>query len=309
MLKKKEKNKIRVGILRGGAGKHYESSLEKGGDIISHIFENLSDKYKIVDILIDKNNVWHAGGVPIHPSDLLNKIDVAWNTLHNLNVSPILNNLAIPNIGNEYFLGALKNNNEILREHVKNIGIQMPRSILLSSYQEDFDGPKEQYISKKAKEILNKFSAPWIIKSFTTDSNMGIHLAKTFRELVDAITDGVNHNKSILVEEFILGKVISLHSVSGFRGEDVYVFLPLNFSINEKEKISSIVKDLHTHLGVNHYLKSDFLLHPKLGFFLTNIDFSPDLRAESHFEQSCKYVGADIYHVVDHLLERALNKM
>lgn len=289
--------KTRVGIIRGGVGKHYEHSLQKGGDIISHIFEKLSHKYKIVDILIDKNNVWHANGVPINPSDLLDKIDVAWNTLYNFNVSPILNNLAIPNIGNEYFLGALKNNKDTLREHIKSLGIKMPRSIVSP---------------KNAREVFEKFSSPWIVKI-----NNEIKLVKTFNELAEIIKDRTN----VIVEEFILGKVTSLHSVSGFRGEDVYVFParnaesyadaggpPLNFSISEKEKISSIVKDLHIHLGVNHYLKSDFILHPKMGFFLTSVDFSPDLRAGSHFEQSCKYVGADIHHIIEHILERALNR-
>ena len=57
----------RVGILRGGplprrnelwpreggTGNDYYSSLEKGGEIISHIFENLGEKYKTFDILVD----------------------------------------------------------------------------------------------------------------------------------------------------------------------------------------------------------------------------------------------------------------
>ena len=36
-----KENKIRVGILRGGEGEHHFISLRKGGDIISHIFENI----------------------------------------------------------------------------------------------------------------------------------------------------------------------------------------------------------------------------------------------------------------------------
>ncbi|OIO29214.1 hypothetical protein AUJ22_01805 [Candidatus Nomurabacteria bacterium CG1_02_31_12] len=308
MLEKKEKNKIRVGVIRGGADKYYQNSLLKGRDIISHIFENLSHKYNVVDILIDKNGIWHAGGIPINPADLMSRIDVAWNTSKHLDSSNILDNLSIPSIENGFFSSVVENNNDILRTHIKGIGIKMPRSIVLPSYQKDFDKPIEKYVIEKAKEVLNKFSAPWIVKSFTPDSSMGIHLAKTFGELVDAIKDGVDHDKSILIEEFILGKVSSLHSISGFRGEDIYVFPPQNFTNSEKEKIISLAKDLHTHLGAKHYLKSDFVLHPKLGFFLINVDFSPDLRALSHFEQSCKYVGAEIHHILEHLIDRALNK-
>ena len=74
-------------------------------------------------------------------------------------------------------------------------------------------------------------------KIFTSDSNMGIHLTKTFGELAEAIEDGVNHNKSILVEEFISGKSSTVHSISGFRGEDIYVFPPQNFLTDEKERV------------------------------------------------------------------------
>ena len=297
--------KKRIGILRGGTGKHYESSLRKGGEIISYIYDNLPDKYKTLDILIDKEGIWHINGMPVKPADLMHKVDVVWNTSRHPDLSVILDSLSVPNVGNESFL---ENNNDILKAQVKNIGIRMPKSLVLPLYQEDFDGPRDKYAVKKAKEILEKFGAPWIIKSFTPDSNMGIHLAKTFPELVDAIEDGVNHQKSILVEEFISGKVGSVHSLAGFRGEDVYVFPPISFTDSEKEKIISLVKDLHKHIGAKHYLKSDFILHPKRGFFLTSVDFSPDLRKGSHFEQSCEYVGAEISHVFEHILEKVLSK-
>ncbi|HAS80446.1 MAG: hypothetical protein UR25_C0001G0049 [Candidatus Nomurabacteria bacterium GW2011_GWE1_32_28] len=304
MIEKKERNKIRVGVLRGGISKDYRSSLLKGGDIISNIFENLSEKYKVVDILVDKDDVWHLNGLPIKPSDLMYKIDVVWNTSHS-NYSKILKDLSIPNIGVGHFLKILESK-EILENHVKNIEVKIPRSIVFSTYQKDFDGPIEKYAIKKAKEVMNKFPAPWIVKSFTLDSNTSIHLAKTFGELVDVVKDGVAHDKSILVEEFILGKVSSVHSISGFRGEDIYVLPPINFSVSEKDKIISLAKNLHIHLGVKYYLKSDFILHPKLGFFLTNIDFSPDFRVDSHLKQSCDYVGAEMHHILDYFLEKAL---
>jgi len=305
-------NKIKVGVLRGGEGKHYTFSLRKGGDIISHIFENLSGKYKTVDILIDKNGSWHLNGVPINPADLTHKVDVFWDTTRHPNISTILDNLFVPNIGNTSFLKILENNNNMLQKHIKDVGIKMPRSILLPFYQKDFDGSIEKYVLRKAKEVFEKFSSPWVVKSFTPDSNMGIHLAKTFTELVDAIEDGVSHQKSILVEEFISGKVVSTHSVTDFRGKDIYVF-PINnlftgqvsLLTKEKEQITSLVKSFHKHLAVKHYLKSDFILHPRRGLFLTNIDFLPDLRVGSHLEKSCEYVGAKKHHVIEHILNKA----
>lgn len=311
---KKEKKTKRVGVLRGGAGKHYASSLKKGGEIILYITENLGDKYKPVDILIDKDYIWHCGGVPINPGDLVNKIDIAWNVAHP-SLSNILDSLSIPNIGSSAFSFTLENERDTLREHLKDMDIDMPRSVLLPVYQKDIDGPRDEYALKKAKEVFEKFSSPWIVKSFVEDKNMGIHLAKTFPELANAIEDGVKHEKSILVEEFIAGKVASVHSMPDFRKDpsaqagDIYTF-PLgnafpNFSTKEKENLATLVKDLHKHIGAKHYLKSDFVLSPRGQVYLLQINGTPNLKTGSHFSQICESVGAKMHLIIEQMLEQA----
>lgn len=299
----------RVGILRGGTGEHYAHSLKRGGDIILHIHENLADKYKPVDILIDKDHMWHVGGVPVTPSDLVHKVDIVWNTTHP-SFANILGSLSIPNISATAFSSTLQTSKEMLREHMKKIGVSMPRSLVLPLYKEDIDGPREKYAIKKAKEVFEKFGSPWIVKSFTPDANMGIHLAKTFNELVSGIEDGVKHGKSILVEEFITGKVASMHSVPGFRGEETYIFPPVNvygeFSGPEKEKLCALVKDLHKHIGAKHYLKSNFLVNSRGKVYLLDCDFTPNLKPQSHFSEACERVGVKMHHVVRHILDQVV---
>lgn len=310
MADKKDKIVKHVGILRGGEGEHYASSLRKGGEIILHIMENLSDKWRPYDILVDKEGAWHLNGMPIVPLKLLYKVDVVWN-LSQESFSNILESFSIPNIGIPPFSPIFNKSKEMLRKHIKSLGVTMPRSIVFPLYQEDFDGPLDKYAVKKAKEVHAKFSAPWIVKSFTESSNMGIHLAKTFPELVRAIEDGVKNKKSILVEEFIAGKIASVHSVPHFRGEDIYTF-PLGnsfgiFSTEEKDKLIAVAKDLYKHMGVKHYLKSDFILSPRGKVYLLNFELIPDLKPDSHFSQVCESVGAKPHHVIDHMLERALH--
>jgi D-alanine-D-alanine ligase-like ATP-grasp enzyme len=281
----KDKKIKRVGILRGGAGKYYTSSLQKGGEIISCIFENLSDKYKVLDILIDKDYVWHLNGLPILPADLVDRVDVVWNTSHP-SFANILDSLSIPNISVGSFPFALENNQDFLREHLKNIGIQMPRSILSP---------------QNAKEVFEKFPAPWIVKILNE-----IKLVKTFNELALII----NGKNDITVEEFISGKVATVHSVSNFRNQKIYTFPLVNsfgvFSKEEKEKLSDLVKKLHKHLGAKHYLKSDFVLTPKGKIYLLQINNTPNLKPDSHFSQSVESVGAKMHHVVEHMIKEAL---
>ena len=228
-----------VGVLRGGTFENYEKSLFEGGKIISHIFENLSDKWKPIDVLIDKNGKWYLGGLPIKPSHLMEKVDVVWNTSHP-SYSKTLEDLSVPTIGVNHFSNTL-GSREMLNEHMKGIKINMPRAFIIPVYQKDFDGSLEKYAVRKAKEVFSKFSSPWIVKSLTEDLNTGIHVAKTFPELLEAIIDCTKHKKSILVEEFIFGRDISVHSVASFRGEDIYNFPPT-------EKKNGVIPVSYTHL-------------------------------------------------------------
>jgi D-alanine-D-alanine ligase-like ATP-grasp enzyme len=323
-------DKKTVGILRGGPEGDYYTSLREGGEILSHIFENLNERWKAVDIFIDRDGVWHLNGFPIEPTILPEKIDLVWNTAHH-NLVNILNELSIPTINISALNSLLRNDSEVLAEHVKSFDLKIPQKIILPSYQADFNpryaegsgeasGPKDLYVKRKAKEVLSKFSAPWIVKSFTPDSSMAIHLVKTFPELIrilenimriqespDVKSGSRPERRDILVEEFIYGRNIDTHSVGGFRGEDIYVFPPQNVNKEEKEIIIQMAHDLHKHLGVEHYLKSTFVIHPKRGVFITEMSFSPDLKQDSHFHQVCESVGAKTHHIIEHILKRSLN--
>jgi D-alanine-D-alanine ligase-like ATP-grasp enzyme len=277
--------KKRVGVLRGGAGKYYNSSLQKGAEIISSIFENLGDKYKVADILVDKNYIWHLNGVPILPVDLINIVDVVWNASHP-SFSNILQSLTIPHIGVGSFSSSLQNSRELLREHVKSVGVQMPRFIVSP---------------KNAKEVFEKFGGPWIVKNLNE-----IQVVKTFNELAEAI----NSKDDVIVEEFIAGKVATVHTIPHFRGENIYTF-PLGnsfgvFSDEEKEKLTALAKYLHKHIGAKHYLKSDFVVTPRGKTYLLQIDGVPDLKPDSHFSEVCISVGAKPHQVVEHILEQIL---
>lgn len=295
----------RIGILRGGLGDNYHYSLRRGGELLSYLTENLGEKYKPVDILIDREGVWHLAGRPIQLSDLMHRVDLIWNVAH-ANHSHSLDSLSVPHLSAAPFFEALKSSKQLLREHLRTTDVSLPRSVILPVYQADFDGPADRYAMKKAIDIHAKFGAPWIVKSFAPEQNMGMHLAKTFPELVSAITDGIKHKDSIIVEEFITGSVGAFHSVVGFRGEEIYVF-PQSpgsiFSPTEKEKLNALVKDLHRHLNAEHYLKSDLLITPRGKVYLLEFENTPDLKSGSHLHQACEHSGTNINQLVEHMLE------
>lgn len=276
-----EIKKKRVGILRGGIENNYHSSLRQGGDIILHLFQNLNHKYTTLDILIDKDGVWHCNGLPIVPADLFHKVDVVWNVTHP-SMSILLDNLSIPNIKINSFVSMLDPHSTMFREYMKNIDVLIPRSVISP---------------KSAHEVFVKFGSPW---------QVGDKLIQTFSELDEII----KNNKNILVKEFIVGKVVSVHALLGFRGEDIYVFPPIDIfgkiSMTEKDRIIDIAKDLHKHTHTNTYLKMSFVINKRGKIYLLDIDSVPDLSKDSYYlPQVCEKVGAKMHHIVEHILENS----
>ncbi len=299
----------RIGILRGGEGSNYFASIKNGGDVIAHISSDLSSKYRVVDILVDRDGVWHVSGIPGSPHNLHYKVDTVWN-LADPKFSITLKNFSIPCVSQSAYSVSLADNVDLMRSHLESLDLRVPRRVVLPAYQEDLDGDRSKYSIRKAKEIHEKFGAPWVVKSFTPDTSMGIHLAKTFNELVGAIEDGVHHGKSVAVEEFIAGKPAALHTLRGYRGEEIYVFpqghLGKEFSHTEKEQLANCARKIHAHVGAGHYLKSDLLLTPQGRLYVIGISLHPDLKTGSHLEQACNVSGAKLHHLVEHIIEQAL---
>jgi D-alanine-D-alanine ligase-like ATP-grasp enzyme len=292
----------RVGVLRGGTADSYDSSIAEGAHMLRHLAEKFADKYKPVDIFIDKEGIWHIGGVPTKPWDLADKVDVVWDTLGS-NVSAVLDNVGIPRTGRGASSYMLENNRELLAGTLQSLGIKMPRHIILPAYQKDFDGEADKYVIKKAQEIHGKWGAPWIVRSLNKIPSMGIHVAQTYPQLIEALEDGVKHGDSILIEESISGKSIPVHSLSNFRKKDVYVFPLDKVSNADREKVYSLAEELHRHLGAKHYLYSNFVLHPRGTIYITEISFMPDLTEGSHLSQTAESIGAKLEHLVEHILE------
>ncbi|MCX6757636.1 MAG: hypothetical protein NTZ44_02020 [Candidatus Nomurabacteria bacterium] len=308
---------IKVGILRGGIGEDYFESLEKGGEIISYIQKNFPDKFQPIDILVDREGVWHYRGLPIIPADLKQKVDVVWHTGMG-DEKKILEHLFIPHISEAGFGRAITNDRSMFERHMANAGIKMSKHIILPAYNFEFDGPLDRYSTKKAMQIFEKFSSPWLVKTFTPDISIGVKLAKTFPELAVAISEISESGQSILVEELISGKKASVHSLSDFRGEKIYsfppiehrndeVFAPGNFSQSEKEEMLSLVRDIFSHMSAEHYMQSDFVINPNRGIILTNVSFVPNMKEDSHFVESLETVGTTHSHIFEHMINKALN--
>ena len=322
--------KKRVGVLRGGPSSEHEVSLKTGKSVIDSLSEGvLADRYQVLDIYIDKNGVWHYLGAPITPEKTFRKVDVIFNALHGAygedgTVQKILDQFAIPYTGSTALASAVGMNKVLSKKIYKNFNLKTPLYKTIS---------KDDNFSAAIIDLFKTFPMPVVVKPVSGGSSVGTAIAKTVADLEAAVGDALKYSHKALIEEFIAGKEATCGVVDDFRGEPVYMLLPVeirkpsdsaffdynakysgqsqeicpgNFTPDEKEMIQKMARNAHEALGLRHYSRSDFIIHPKRGIYLLETNTLPGLTGESLLPKSLKAVGCSLPDFLDHLIKLAL---
>ncbi|MEK7170147.1 MAG: hypothetical protein AAB767_02580, partial [Patescibacteria group bacterium] len=185
-----------------------------------------------------------------------------------------------------------------------------------------------------AGELYRTFPRPCIIKPVSKGSSIGISVAETPDEIAAALTAAFAISDRVLVEEYIAGREAVCGVIEQFRGEPHYSLLPVEvvlpeghrflsfetrygeggnhhcpgtFSAEEKDELQRLAVEVHRLLGLRHYSRSEFIVHPKRGIFFIEADSLPELHQEvSPNLRSLEAVGAGLPEFVDHILTLAL---
>lgn len=326
---------IRVGILRGGNSNEYEVSLKSGEMLLTHLPR---DRYEPVDILVDRDGVWHMRGLPIEKDKISRHVDVIWNALHggageDGKIAQELEALGIPYTGSGPFAGALGMHKRFSKEVAEKAGLNIANDILIPNFNSQDELSFEDYMSEAAKYIFKTLPPPWIIKPVSGGSSIGIKLARTYDELLETLLGQLETEGDILVEEYIHGKEATVTTLEGFRGEDIYSFLPIEirkpsgdifdydtkyngqaleispgkFSSTEQKLLQDYARAMHKALGARHYTRSDFIVS-KNGIYFIEINTLPGLTSESLVPKSLEPVGSNFKEFIDHVLKIVTDK-
>lgn len=320
--------KIRVGVLRGGPSSEYEVSLKSGTTVL----KQLPEKYHPVDIFIDRSGVWYLHGIPREPHRALAHVDVVFNALHGEygedgDVQEVLDAHAIPYTGSGRFASAMAMNKAAAKGMLADAGIKTPYYRILRSAEVGS-------ISRLAHELHRTFPQPCIIKPLAQGSSVGMTLARTLSELLDALDAGFGVADTLLVEEFIQGREATCGVIEHFRGERQYALLPVeiippaespffdyyakysgasreicpgNFSRAEKEAVQELSQTVHAALGLRHYSRSDFIIHPRRGIYFLEVNTLPGLTSESLLPKALRAVGCELPQFLEHVISLALS--
>ncbi|MES2216054.1 MAG: D-alanine--D-alanine ligase [Patescibacteria group bacterium] len=323
-------HKIRVGILRGGPSAEYEVSLNSGSGVMNALREKYENKYHPRDIFIDRTGQWHMEGVEVRPEDIIHKVDVIFNALHGTygedgKVQHFFEAHQIPFTGSGSLGSAVGMNKVLAKKAFAHHGIKTPYGKLIQS--EDV----RQDLGGVSSEVFNICMMPAIIKPAASGSSIGISIVRGFKEIGPALTLAAEHGDTIIVEEFIPGIEATCGVVEGFRGHDLYALppieirphkgffdygakynhgsdkiVPATFDDSIKKELEELARNIHRVLGLRHYSRSDFIVHPKRGIYTLEVNTLPGLSEESLIPLALKSIGSNLHEFADHLIGLAM---
>lgn len=323
-------NKKRVGVLRGGPSSLYEVSLNTGKFVIQNLKD--SEEYEPVDIFISKKGVWHEYGYEKKPERIIKKLDGVFNAMHGNfgedgRVQQILESFGIPYTGSDVFACSASINKVLAKNLFKKFGIKTPSFVVVK---------KEEPIFSAIDKIFYELPFPIIIKPANSGSSLGVSVVFKKSDLPEALHNAFLYSDESLAEEFISGKEVTCGAINDFRDHHTYSLLPIeirlpknrifydyrakfeyrdkdylplgNLSREEIEKIKEISTFIHTSMGLRHYSQSDFIVHPRRGVYLLEVNTLPPLGEKTSFIKSLEFVGSNIKEFLHHILHKTFGR-
>ncbi len=319
--------RIKVAVLRGGPSSEYEVSLKSGKSVI----DNLPDTYIPIDVFVDKKGIFHIDGVEISPAKLFQKADVVFNALHGEygedgKLQQLLDAFGVKYTGSKALGSALSMNKLLSKEIFKKAGIKTPLYMTVK---------KGENLEKAAQKIFKTFPIPAVIKPHRSGSSLGITIVKKHKDIVPALEHALKYSDIALVEECISGKEATCGVVENFKGKNIYSLLPIeirkpterdffdydakysgesleicpgNFSSEESKVIQETAIKAHEILGLSHYSRSDFIVTPRRGVYILEVNTLPGLTKESLLPKSLEAVGVTLSQFLDHVIQLALEE-
>lgn len=324
-------HRTRIGVVRGGPSNEYEVSLQTGASVLSALRDKLSQKYDAKDIFIDREGYWYVDGILSDPVELLNKIDVVFNALHGPygedgRIQTFFETHGKPFTGSGSLASAIGMNKVLAKKVFKDHNIKTPHHKVIE--KKDI----EKNIDQVTKNLFHSFLLPAIVKPASSGSSVGVSIVNYYKDFPQALEKAAIHDDVILIEELIKGIETTCAVLDNFRNEELYALppieirsknhffdyeakytgqseeiVPATFSHKIKEEVALLSRKIHRALGLRHYSRSDFIIHPRRGIYALEVNTLPGLTAESLLPKSLRAVGSDVHEFVNHVLELALN--
>jgi D-alanine-D-alanine ligase len=319
-------SKKRVGILRGGPSEEHHFSLASGAHILDSIDREV---FHPVDIYIDKKGVWHIDGVAEKPFVALKHIDVIFNAMHGSYgedglVQKILEDAGVPYIGTDSFSSRIAIDKHASKLIAKQHGILTPRHEIVR--------PHTKELLLLLTNVWRTMHHPIVVKPIGSGSSVGVEVVRSYIDLEKKVIARAAKGETLLLEEFVEGREVSVAVIEDMRGEKHYTPIALEikhdaeffshevkanhsykmepmfgFSEEERRTVSEAAVLVHKALGLKHFSRADFLIN-KSGIYFIEVNTIPGMTKHSIFPAMLRESGISMTEFIRHILTLALRR-
>lgn len=339
-------DKKKVAILYGGRSVEHAVSVNSARNIFEFIDKT---KFDPIPLGISKNGQWFRNnnvskdieqGEPIglildpsNPAFLLlssNKrftVDAIFPVLHGTDgedgsIQGLIKAMDIPMVGTGVLGSALSMNKIVAKRLMKQAGLPVT-DFLSFSYQE-----KEQI---KFATISKKLGLPFMVKSASLGSSVGVTKVKTKADFLRAIEEAFKYDDEILIEEFVTGREIECAVLGNAPAEasnpgeivisksyEFYTFdakyvdpeavqihVPAKLTKPIAEKIRTVSKKAFEVLHCQDFSRVDLFLDKKGRIFINEINTIPGFTNSSMYPMMWKERGISFSELITRLLNLA----
>ena len=294
----------KIAVLMGGPGEEKDVSLKSGQAIIKALNHN---GYDVTSIILDTK-------LEKLVKELLS-VDLVFLGLHgnigeNGTIQGFLDALGIIYTGSGPLSSAICMDKNISKIIAKNNGIMTPKWKLCDTV---IDNAKMNY--------------PVIVKPNGQGSTVGLRIAHNESELIPALEYAFNYDNSVLVEEYIQGRELTVMLIDGkaqpvceiipshefydyeckyTAGMSKYI-CPAEIDDNISNYVKKISENLFDLLKCENYSRADFRMDDQNKFWFLEMNTLPGMTDTSLAPMSALAAGISFNELIDKIVMHAWN--
>jgi len=294
----------KIAVLMGGPGEEKDVSLKSGQAIIKALNHN---GYDVISIILDTK-------LEKLVKELLS-VDLVFLGLHgnigeNGTIQGFLDALGIIYTGSGPLSSAICMDKNISKIIAKNNGIMTPKWKLCNTAIDDA-----------------KMNYPVIVKPNGQGSTVGLRIAHNESELKPALEYAFNYDNSVLVEEYIQGRELTVMLIDGkaqpvceiipshefydyeckyTAGMSKYI-CPAEIDDNISNYVKKISENLFDLLKCENYSRADFRMDDQNKFWFLEMNTLPGMTDTSLAPMSALAAGISFNELIDKIVMHAWN--
>ena len=341
-----------IAVLFGGCSTEYDVSLQSAAAVI----QNIDTKYHIVLLGITRDGAWYNYDGPVeqiqdntwmqHSSctpavispdrqthgilvmedgnTTMIRIDAAFPVLHGKNgedgtLQGLLEMAGIPCVGCGALSSAICMDKDIAHRLVQGAGIKVPPSTVVNPSMTE----------KEILELTGALTYPLFVKPANAGSSFGISKVADPTLLIQAITNALQHDRKVVIEEaiegfevgcailgteeLIIGEVDEIELEEGFFDytekytlQTSKIHMPARISPDTAARVKQTAAIIYRTLACCGFARVDMFLTPNGEIIFNEVNTIPGFTAHSRYPNMLKGIGMSFSDTVDALINQTV---